>query len=103
MSMLIIGFIVIVIIFGAAAAFLYSGTSGVVGLGRVTAVGSAGGVLGSITMVFSDAWQVITASLYGHLGMYGWILIAGIGLCIGVWITNAVNDAGKNKPISFVK
>jgi len=43
MSMLIIGFIVIVIIFGAAAAFLYSGTSGVVGLGRVTAVGSAGG------------------------------------------------------------
>lgn len=102
-SPFLIGFLLVVLIFGGAAAFLYSGSTGAVSLTRVGLTGTAGGLLGSVTMIFTDAWKVLVASLYGHLGMYGWILIGGIALCVGVWIFNAIQDAGKNKTISFVK
>jgi len=103
MSALIIGFLIIFLIFGAGAAFLYSSGSGAVSLTRVATVGSTGGILGSITMVFTDTWKFLTAALYGHLGLYGWILVIGVGLCVGVWIYNAITDASNNKPIAFVK
>ncbi len=103
MSALLIGIIVSVLIFGIGGAFLYSSSTGAVSLFRVGAVGSVSGILGSVTMVFTNTWKMLTASLYGHLDFYGWILIGGIAVCLGVWLWNAIQDAGRRQPISFVE
>jgi len=103
MSALLIGIIATILIFGLGSAFLYSSSTGAVSLFRVGTAGTVGGILGSITMVFTNTWKMLTASLYGHLDFYGWILVGGIAICLIVWGWNAFQDAGKNKPINFVK
>lgn len=103
MSALLIGIIATVLIFGIGSAFLFSSSTGAVSLFKVGSVGTVGGILGSITVVFTNTWQMLTASLYGHLGFYGWILVGGIALCLVVWGWNAFQDAGKNRPISFIE
>lgn len=92
----------VILIIGIAAFFLYSTVSGPTTLLRGLGVASGAGVVGSIVTVFSDAWKFILASAYGHLGLYGYILIAGLGACLIVWIVNGYNDLRKNRPFGFV-
>lgn len=103
MDPLMIGVILVIIIFGVAGFFLYSAASGVTTLKTASLVGGGAGVVGSITTVFSDAWQFIVSSMYGQLGMYGWLLIGGIGFCLVVWAWNGFQDLSRNRPLFFVE
>ena len=98
-----IGILLIVLIFGIVGASIYSAYSGSVSILRVAGVGGASGLIGSITTVFSDAWQFVVASLYGELGFYGYLFIGGLGACLVIWGWNAYKDARMNRPISFVE
>lgn len=103
MDPLMIGVLLVILIFGVAGFFLYSAASGVTTLKTASLVGGGAGLLGSITTVFSDAWQFVVSALYGNLGMYGWILIGGIGFCLVVWFWNGFQDLSRNRPLSFVE
>lgn len=100
---LTIGIIVTVLILGVGGFFLYSSMSGATTITKALGVGGATGILGSITAVFSDAWKFIVASMYGHLGLYGYILVFGILACLVVWGWNGFQDISKNRPLSFVE
>lgn len=100
--MSIMGLMVIFIIMGIAGMFLFSTTSGAVSLRALLGVGGASGFVGSILAVFTDAWSFVLSSLYGGLGLYGWIFIFGLGMCLVVWTVNAIMDMKLNRPISFV-
>lgn len=103
MSLSLLGIGVIVLIFGVVGAALYSAYSGSVSILRVVGVGGASGLVGSITTIFSDAWQFVVASAYGQLGIYGYFFIGGLILCLFIWGYNAYTDARKNRPIAMVK
>ena len=97
-----LGIILVVAILGVVGASVYSAYTGSVSILKVAGVGGATGILGSITTVFSNAWQFLIASAYGELGWYGYILIFGLVACLAVWGFNAYDDARRNKPIGFV-
>jgi len=102
MDPLTIGILVTVLIFGVAGFFLFSTTSGVTSITKALGVGGAAGIVGSITAIFTDAWQFVVAAAYGNLGLYGYILIGGIVACLVVWAYNGYKDVKLNRPIGFV-
>ncbi len=102
MDPMTIGIVVVMVIFGIAAFFLYSAASGPTTLLRALGVSSGAGIVGSIVAVFTDAYKFIVASAYGHLGFYGYIFIFGLALCLIVWMWNGYQDLRKNRPLSFV-
>ncbi len=96
-----IGLLMVILIMGVASFFLFSTTSGVTTITKALGVGAAGGVVGSIVVIFTDAYKFLVAAAYGHLGMYGYIFIFGLALCLIVWIVNGVRDVKLNSPINF--
>lgn len=102
MSVMLIGVLAVVLILGIASFSLFSSMSGVTTVTRALGVGAAGGVVGSILAVFTNAWEFVVACAYGHLSFYGYLFIIGLGLCLIVWSINGLNDVKKNRPIGFV-
>lgn len=97
------GILMVMGVIGIAVFFLYSSASGPTTLLKGLGVASAGGIVGSVIAVFTDAYKFVIACAYGHLGWYGYLLIIGIGACLIIWAYNGWKDLKANRPLSFVE
>lgn len=100
---MMIGILITILIFGVASFFLFSTASGPVGLTKALGVGTVGGIVGTITAIFSNAYEFFTASAMGKLGLYGYLFVGGVALCLVIWAWNGLQDLKANRPLSFVE
>ena len=61
------------------------------------------GIVGGIVSIFTDTYAYLAAAFTGHLGIYGWVFVAGVVVMVCVWIYNAWDDFSKDRPITFVE
>ena len=99
-----LGLMVLALIGGIGGIWLYAGRTGAnPGILKTLGIGGGtGGVVATITGIYTKSWAIITGAFYGHLGIVGYAFIFVLAVCLIVWIWNAYQDYKKNRPIGFI-
>jgi len=98
-----IGLLLILMMFGFLGMQLYSwATSSNASLTGLVASGISGGIMGWIVDSYTRGSVVISACASGIYGVNGYFLIFSMILLGLVFLSNALSDLTKNRPISLI-